>query len=130
MLIRKDTLRPWEGEVLGELRHPLNIEQVWTVEELAAIGLVKAVHAVLPQGMMRLPGPATYDINGVETIPFGPFPEPTPEEIEENIQRRLAHLDIDPMWGFIFDLWNEVRVLKGLSSLTKLQFKAVVRNRL
>lgn len=29
----------WNGELIGDVRYPRNIEQVWSVDELAAIGL-------------------------------------------------------------------------------------------
>lgn len=75
MLIRLDTLQPWTGEPVVyktdvadlhrrdgtietvtvtpytfEVRHPLNIEQLWTADELRALGLVKPVPFVLPEG--------------------------------------------------------------------------------
>ena len=34
----------WSGEIINEVRYPRNIEQLWTAEELAAIGLrVRAI---------------------------------------------------------------------------------------
>jgi hypothetical protein len=31
--------KPWYGEVIDDVRHPLNIENLWTADELAKIGL-------------------------------------------------------------------------------------------
>ncbi len=89
MLIRTDTLVPWKGEALQGLRHPKNIEKLWTVEELAAVGLVKAIAFVIPQDW-RATGPSTWDVNGVETRPIEVIPPLTPEEIEA---QQVADMD-------------------------------------
>jgi hypothetical protein len=75
MLIRIDTLQPWRGEILGDLRHPSNIEVLWTAEELAAVGLVKAVRFVVPEGKRAI-GTPSYDKNGVETYAVEDTPSP------------------------------------------------------
>ncbi len=81
MLIRTDTLTPWEGERLSDgVLYPKNIEKLWSVEELAAIGLVPMVPFVVPDGHMII-GEATYDATGQQTYPTEPIPPPTPEEI-------------------------------------------------
>jgi hypothetical protein len=38
----------WRGERIGGIAHPLNIEQLWSVEELAAVGLEQAPEPSLP----------------------------------------------------------------------------------
>ena len=73
MLIRTDTLRPWRGEALEGVRHPSNIEFVWTAQERATARLVRQVPATIPQGFHRI-GPSTWDAAGVETIPTEPIP--------------------------------------------------------
>lgn len=38
----------WQGERIDGILYPRNIEQLWTVEELAAIGLEKHVPVIVP----------------------------------------------------------------------------------
>jgi hypothetical protein len=39
MLWFKDTKEIWRGEAIGEIRHPVDIEQKWTKAQLAKVGL-------------------------------------------------------------------------------------------
>ena len=39
MLLFAENDEPWTGQAIDGVRHPLNIEQLWSTEELAAIGL-------------------------------------------------------------------------------------------
>ncbi len=41
-LIYTATGEKWRGERIGDIAHPRNIEQLWTTEQLAALGLSKA----------------------------------------------------------------------------------------
>lgn len=41
---------PWNGEPIGQARHPLSIETAWTPEELAAVGLYSPVVTEVPAG--------------------------------------------------------------------------------
>ena len=75
MLIRTDTLKPWRGEPLNDITHPLNIEDVWTDGELAAVGLVKAKPFVVPDGKQIVAGSEpTYAEDGAETYPVEDTP--------------------------------------------------------
>ncbi len=90
MLINVNTLLPWNHkDRLDGILYPSNIEKLWSVEELAVIGLVKEVPFLVPAGY-RTTGPSTWDQNGVETRPVELIPLPTPEEIEA---QKTAQLD-------------------------------------
>jgi hypothetical protein len=44
MLIKIETGLPWEpSQPIGDVRYPLNIEQLWTDAELAALGLARSI---------------------------------------------------------------------------------------
>lgn len=46
MLIVTETGQPWDtSQLIGDVRYPLNIETLWTDEELAAIGLARPAPA-------------------------------------------------------------------------------------
>lgn len=48
MLIYSETQERWRGEPINGIRHPRNIEKLWSDAELAAIGLEKYVPPVEP----------------------------------------------------------------------------------
>ena len=81
MLIRTDTLQPWDKKRLASgILHPRNIEQLWSDADLLEIGLVKRIPFVTPEGWRAIGGP-TYDITGQETYQIELIPLPTAEEI-------------------------------------------------
>lgn len=45
----KEQWVPWRGEVIGNTLYPLNIEQLWPAEKLAAIGLYAPTEADVPE---------------------------------------------------------------------------------
>ncbi len=65
-----DTFMAWNGELIGEgddaVRHPLNIEQIWPADELAAIGLYAPVVAPIPEGK-QVVSSVVQRIDGVVT---------------------------------------------------------------
>lgn len=68
---------PWNGEVIGNQKHPLSIEFSWTSDELAAIGLYIPVETPVPTGK-RVASKTVKRIGGVvkyvyvyENIPVG-----------------------------------------------------------
>ncbi len=91
MLIRTDTLVPWKQERLNGIAYPRSIEKLWTVEELAAIGLVAKIPFILPAGMRRV-GPVTYNPAGQEVVSYEPIPQPTPEEKAERKAQEIERL--------------------------------------
>jgi hypothetical protein len=88
MLIRTDTLVPWRGEALNGVKHPKNIEVLWTVEDLAAVGLVKAIPFEIPEGY-HATGSSTYDATGQESRPIEAIPPKTPTEIADELASRI-----------------------------------------
>jgi len=61
-----DTFTPWDLGPIAGIRHPRNIEQLWTDAELAAIGLFKAVETTIPVDM-RSTGTDIQRVAGVVT---------------------------------------------------------------
>jgi hypothetical protein len=74
MLILSTTLTPWLGEPLGdaEITHPLNIEDLWTDEELADWDLYRVAPFELPEGKRIIfDTPPTYSmVDGVACVTF------------------------------------------------------------
>jgi hypothetical protein len=81
-----NTFTRWSGEPINDARHPLAIEQAWSDEELAAIGLYKPADAdPVPEGKViastsveRVNGVVKY-VNALEDAP----PPPVPEDISD-----------------------------------------------
>jgi hypothetical protein len=90
-----NTFTPWSGEPINDARHPLSIEQVWSDEDLAAIGLYKPTDAdPVPEGKViastsveRVNGVVKY-VNTLEDAP----PPPVPESVTP-AQARVALLN-------------------------------------
>lgn len=86
MLVVIETLQPWAGEPLNGVRHPRNIEQLWTDQELTAVGLAKPVRFETPEGKVTT-GAVRYVLNegvvceeyDVENAP----PPPVPNSISD-----------------------------------------------
>ena len=77
-----DNFAPWGGEPIDGIKYPMNIEAVWSAQELIAIGLYLPVVPVIPDGKVvtgssvaRVDGVVTY----VYTLVDAP-PDPTPQE--------------------------------------------------
>ena len=85
MLVRFDTLQPWAGEPLNDVQHPGNIEELWSADELAAIGLAVPAPFEVPAGKATIGAPR-YKLSangGIETeydVEDAP-PPPVPEEL-------------------------------------------------
>ena len=62
----KDVWTQWNGEEINGTQNPPNIEQVWTDEELHAIGLYKVVDQAVPDGKMA-DSWSLQDVAGVPT---------------------------------------------------------------
>lgn len=61
-----NTFEPWNGELIGDIRHPLNIEQLWTADELAAIGLYQPAVGSIPSGK-QIASSVVERVDGVVT---------------------------------------------------------------
>jgi hypothetical protein len=83
------------------VRHPRNIEQLWTDEELAEVGLYRVMAFAAPEGKRRIGEPSYQIVDGkaveffaVEDIAPSPPPEKHPIELEiEDLKRRVAALE-------------------------------------
>jgi hypothetical protein len=67
MLVRLATLRPWAGERIDDVAHPLDIETLWSVAELAAIGLAAPRPFPTPPGK-RIKGEPRYILDADRTV--------------------------------------------------------------
>lgn len=97
---------PWAGEAIGEgeeaVHYPLHVEQLWSAQELAAIGLYLPAEAdPVPDGKV-VTGTTIERVNGVvsyvHTLADAPYP--TVDEVVFERERRLAA-------GFDHDLGDE-----------------------
>lgn len=69
MLVLLDTLQPWNGERLSGIAYPANIEQLWTADELAAIGLAVPQPFTAPAGFHATGSPRyALDDGQVKTV--------------------------------------------------------------
>ena len=71
---------PWTGQPVNGVRHPTNIEDVWTDEEIAAAGLFKPADAdPVPEGKVVVSA-EVQRVNGVvkyvNTLADVPAPQP------------------------------------------------------
>jgi len=56
-------LVPWRGEPINGLRHPPNIEDLWSADELAAVGLYKPQESVVADGF-RIMNTTVEEVDG------------------------------------------------------------------
>lgn len=63
-----NTFIPWLGQALEGIRHPLNIETLWTGEELAAKGLYIAAAADTPAVTKNITGTTIKRIGGTVKV--------------------------------------------------------------
>ena len=126
MLIRTDTLQLWQGEALEGVRHPSNIEALWTAQELAAIGLVRAIPMVIPEGF-RAAGRPSYGADGTEAITLEAIPPPTAEEIDAGKERRLDDELATLAFRVLFAHENRIRVFEGQYAISAPGFRAALR---
>lgn len=45
---------PWAGEAIGDIRYPLNIETLFSADQLAALGLYSVPNPVVPDGQRAI----------------------------------------------------------------------------
>lgn len=73
---------PWTGYRINGFKYPLNIEALWTAQELADIGLYLPAVPAIPNGKI-VTGESVARVNGqvtyVYTLEDAP-PPPTPQE--------------------------------------------------
>ena len=75
---------PWSGEPVDGVYYQLNVETLWTADQLTAVGLYPVHLFVVPPGQVIV-GPATYTLSGVVRMPgttviqtFATEPAPPP----------------------------------------------------
>lgn len=95
MLVRTDTLKPWHGERLhddGGTLYPLNIEQLWSADELLAIGLVPADPFAVPDGKVTTGAPVyalAKDGSVTTTYELADEAGPTLDDVKAECARRI-----------------------------------------
>lgn len=69
----------WTGEPINGIRHPMNIETLWTPQELAAVGLYVPAETPVPSGKIAT-STGVFRVNGVvsyvHTLGDAPAPDP------------------------------------------------------
>lgn len=72
----------WIGEPIDGIKHPLNIEALWSAQDLVAIGLYRPEVPVIPDNKI-VTGEIVARVNGVVTYVYtleDAPPPPTPQE--------------------------------------------------
>lgn len=95
MLVQKidGALVPWNGEEINGTQNPPNIEQLWSDEELAAVGLYRVTNGDVPDGKIATEWTLTDTPNGpmnVPTLVDIPAPMPTLEDRVAAIEKKLG----------------------------------------
>ena len=77
-------LMPWNGEPIDGVYYQLNVETLWTADQLTAVGLYPVILFVVPPGQ-RIVGDAIYRLVGAVRMPgttviqsFATEPAPPP----------------------------------------------------
>lgn len=82
----------WTGEPIDGVRHPMNIEDLWTPQELADVGLYVPVETAVPEGKIAV-STGVYRVNGVvqyvHTLEDAPPPNPADYPLSDR-QLRLG----------------------------------------
>jgi hypothetical protein len=95
MLVIKtdDGLVPWNGEPIHGTSHPLNIEQLWSDEELAAVGLRRVADQPVPDDKVATGWTLEQTPAGVQNVPAledKPPPVPSIEDRLAAIEKKLG----------------------------------------
>lgn len=119
--IETDTFVAWDGKTrIGDILYPTNIEQLWSPEDLAAIGLYSPAPAddvptdkiVVSTSVQRVNGQVKF----VNTLDDRPLEEITPEMVNEERNRRIATGVTFNGKTFDFDTDSKSRVI-GVATL-------------
>jgi len=80
MLYQKNgnTFSPWVGAPVDDVLYPLNIEQLWSDGELAAINLYRLVTPDVPAGKV-VTGQSVENVNGLPTVVYTLADAPLPD---------------------------------------------------
>jgi hypothetical protein len=85
-----DAYTQWIGQAINGVRYPLNIDGLWSDEDLSAIGLLRAVDPGIPDGKNSLSFTAQL-VNGVLTVVYDLEDAPvTPLELQQVACVRLS----------------------------------------
>lgn len=60
---------PWQGEEIDGIKHPSNIEVVWTAQDLIAIGLYRPVVPSVPDNKVII-RESVERVNGIVTYVY------------------------------------------------------------
>lgn len=83
----------WHGEVIGDIRYPLNIEELWPPADLVAVGLYLPVDPGVPDGKIST-GSRVERVGGIVTIIYDLIDAPL--SVPANpVLSCLANLSID-----------------------------------
>ena len=120
----KDGYPEWHGEAIGDTKHPLNIEALWTDDELANVGLFKAVEPPIPDGKLVI-GRHAELINDVLTIVYDLQDKPLAP-----IDMRFPPLDPWKFWAMVEIAGLAQPIADAFESIPDATVKAVARAKL
>ena len=127
-LVRGDILQIWNYEPLGGIRHPRNIENIWSKEDLSAVGLHRIIPFVLPAGKRKISGPSytIVDDMAVESYVIEDIPPLTPDEIEADRESQTP-TEAEPIFRALLDLENRLRQQEQVPLLTPSEVRARIK---
>jgi hypothetical protein len=87
----------WYGRSIDGLKYPMNIEALWTAQDLAAIGLYIPVVPTIPGGKV-VTGASVARVNGIVTYVYTLEDAPPPPTPQEKLDAFLAeNPDVAPL---------------------------------
>lgn len=114
----------WKGEQVSGIRHPANVESLWTEQALNAAGLFKAVEPEIPDGKV-VTGRTAELVNGVLTVVYQLADAPLPP-----IDTRFPPLEAWKFWAII-DIAGLTTALNGaIDAIPDAAVKAVAKAKL
>ncbi len=87
----------WRGELLNKVRHPLNIEQLWSTSDLENVGLYRAASADPVPAGMRMTGTTVAMVGGIVKLVNTLVPI-TPADMEYEIRSTRNRLIAASDW--------------------------------
>lgn len=134
-----DVFKRWNGEVVNGIRHPHNIRQLWTKEEIEAAGLFVPLAALAVPDGHRIVSDTVQRVDGVvqHVITTEEIPPKTPEEIEAELDAQADQIlqtdrRLKAMMGVVFDMYDKLTAagVAGFPALTDAQKRAYIKSKL
>ena len=120
----KDAYPEWRGEAIGDIKHPLNIEALWSDDELEKVGLFKAAEPPIPDGKL-VTGRHAELIDDVLTIVYDLQDKPLAP-----VDTRFRPLDPWQFWAMVEIAGLAQPISDAFESIPDATVKAVARAKL